>query len=72
MLQALDSEVGIAVQTNDPDLLRKKCYSIRNKARQQDISTYDSLVFRISPTNSDSELWIFNGDIKNGKTETKP
>jgi hypothetical protein len=70
LLAAIESQVGICVSTNDTDLLKKKCYSVRRKAQQSGSNIYDCLTFRTSPVNPTAELWIFNGDLKNGKAET--
>lgn len=61
-LSAIESPHGITVETNSPDLLKKKCYSVRATARKELNTAYDCLSFRTSPTNPSGELWI----IKNG------
>lgn len=70
LLNALESPLGITVTTNNPDMLKKQCYSLRNKARKQNNAAYDVLSFRTSPVANDSELWIIKktGDSDNAKS----
>jgi hypothetical protein len=53
LYEAYRSEIGIIVQTNDPERLRQKLYAERKK--DPDLSC---LSFRISPTSPDTELLI--------------
>lgn len=58
LYSALRSEVGIIVQTNDPERLRQRLYRVR----KEDPELAD-LSFKLSPTAPASELWI----IKKGR-----
>ena len=72
-LSALESDHGITVTTNSPDMLKKKCYSVRAAARKQGDTTYDILSFRTSPTNPEAELWIIkSGDPSNASGKREP
>lgn len=50
---ALNSELGVAVTTDDPTKLRAKLYTLRKQ--DPDLAC---LSFTISPTAPRSELWI--------------
>lgn len=63
-LRALESPVGIAVETNNVALLKTKCYAVRTEARKRGDTTYDRLSFKTSPVNSESELWIIKAGEK--------
>lgn len=52
LYQALGSELGVVVETNDPERLRQKLYGIRKEIPDGDI-----LAFIISPLNP-ADLWI--------------
>lgn len=52
LYQALASEHGIAVETNDPERLRQKLYPIRKEH-----TDFECLAFLISPLNP-ADLWI--------------
>lgn len=53
LYEAYRSELGIIVQTNDPERLRQKLYAERKK--DPDLAC---LSFRISPTSPETELFI--------------
>jgi hypothetical protein len=63
--KALETDLGIVVQTSDPEALRTRLYQIRAKAKNP---AFECLVFKPSVTNPTSELWI----IKNPPKETTP
>lgn len=52
LYQALAAELGIVVETNDPERLRQKLYPIRKKWPD-----FECLAFVISPLNP-ADLWI--------------
>lgn len=52
LYQALSSDFGVVVETNDPDRLRQKLYPIRKES-----SIFLPLAFVISPLNP-QDLWI--------------
>lgn len=52
LYRALASDVGVCVETNDPDRLRQKLYPIR-----KGLPDFDCLAFVISPLNP-QDLWI--------------
>ena len=53
LYEALHSEYGVIVQTNDPERLRQKLYPLRKEHEE-----LLCLSFVISPTNPQSDLWI--------------
>jgi hypothetical protein len=53
LYEAYRSELGIIVQTNDPERLRQKLYAERKK--DPDLAC---LSFRISPTSPENQLFI--------------
>ena len=59
LLQALNSEHGIAVKTSEPERLRQKLY----KVKKSDV-IYIPLSFVLSPTSPKDELWIVKRDEK--------
>lgn len=61
LYEALSSEVGIRLQTSDPERLRQKLYALRKQ--DEDLK---ALSFVISPTNPTAELWI----VKEQSNET--
>lgn len=54
LYEALSSEIGIVVETPDPEFLRQKLYAERKKSPE-----FDALAFIISPMNG-KDLWILN------------
>lgn len=56
--KALASPLGIAVKTNDPIHLRKKLY-----AERKHVPDSTTLVFAISRTDPDNELWIMKNNV---------
>lgn len=61
LFRALASDHGLVVETSDPNLLRQQLYKIR----REDMSSFGTLSFVISPARPDNELWI----VKNAQTE---
>lgn len=61
--KALETELGIVVETSDPELLRTRLYKARAESKNP---AFDCLVFKPSVTKPTSELWI----IKNPPKET--
>lgn len=57
---ALASDLGIVIKTNDPEALRQQLYKSRREAGDPNL---DNLSVRISPTMPREEVWI----VKNGK-----
>lgn len=53
---ALESPLGVAVPTSDPELLRTRLYQARSKAMNPD---FRFLTFTPSRSNPSGELWIF-------------
>ena len=54
LYEALAADIGIVVETSDPDRLRQRLYAERKKSLE-----FDQLSFVISPMNS-KDLWILN------------
>lgn len=69
MYRAVDTKHGIRVKTNDPDLLRKQCYRLRAAARKRNVLDFDSLSFRVSPSNPGSELLMIKSQSKEQSNE---
>lgn len=61
LYEAYRADLGIIVQTNDPERLRQKLYAERKK--DPDLAC---LSFRISPTSPASELLIIKKAASNG------
>lgn len=57
--QALDSPLGVKVESTDADALRRKLYVVRRTDPK-----YKVLTFRISPHNA-SELWLIKRPAPN-------
>lgn len=53
LYDALRAEIGIVVETNDPERLRMKLYAARKEDPQLGV-----LSFVISPTTPETDLWI--------------
>lgn len=53
LYEALDSEVGIIVETDDVNRLRQRLYAIRKEHPE-----FHCLSLLPSPTNPNGELWI--------------
>ena len=72
LYDALNSEAGIIVLTEDPERLRQKLYVLRKER----IGELGCLSFLISPTNPQSELWILRKPDGQGRspdeTHTEP
>ena len=58
LYSALGSELGVVVETNDPERLRQKLYGIR-----KEIPEGDRLSFIISPLNP-QDLWIIKQPLE--------
>ena len=59
--RASESPFGIAVRTNNPQLLRNKLYAERKKH-----GLFQHLTFKQPPKNPEGELWIVNREGPNG------
>lgn len=64
LLRADEAEVGIAVVTNNPQLLRNQLYAERKKLG------LTNLTFIQPPVDSDTRLWIIKKDAKHGPQES--
>lgn len=53
LYDGLNAEIGVVVETNDPERLRQKLYSIRKEN-----SAFACLSFWISPMYPTENLWI--------------
>jgi hypothetical protein len=53
--EALGSEVGVVITTNDIDLTRQKLYAIRKELNDPDL---DCIAIQLSPVNPDKDLWL--------------
>lgn len=53
--EALASEHGIIVSTDDPAFLRQKLYSLRKELKDPDL---EGIAIMQSPTNPKEELWL--------------
>ena len=62
LYSANNSEIGICVETTNPEMLRQKLYAVR---REYD-GEFDQLSFIISPMNR-ADLWIVNKEQGNGE-----
>ncbi len=63
LYQALGSELGVVVETNDPERLRQKLYSIK-----KEIPDGDRLSLIISPLNP-ADLWIIKQPLETVNAE---
>jgi hypothetical protein len=63
MYEALNTKVGKAITTSNPELLRTKLYAARKSAQQNGIEDFNSLAFNISPTDPNRELWIVRKNV---------
>lgn len=61
MHQALDTQLGLVIKTDNPDVLRQKFYAARLKYSRKGVPIFDSLSFHIPPHKHD-EVWIHNGE----------
>lgn len=68
MYEALETPRGVSVATSDPDLLKRRIYSIRNSERKNNNREFDQLSIRTSPTNPSGSLWL----VKTNQTEETP
>lgn len=64
LLEASESEFGIAVRTNSPQLLRNKLYALM---REND--TLPKMAIVSPPVNSDSILWIVKKGERDGSAQ---
>lgn len=53
--EALASEVGIIIQTDNPDLTRQRLYAMRKSLNDPDL---ESISIQTSPTNPGQDLWL--------------
>ena len=68
LYEALATDLGLAVSTNNPELLRQRLYTERRKDAALEV-----LSIHISPLNPGGELWIVNkkgGSDGGGPAET--
>lgn len=56
LYNALHSEFGVKVSTNDPKLFMQRLYAERKKTKE-----FESLSFKVSPENPESEVVILKG-----------
>jgi hypothetical protein len=64
LYEALESPLGVVIETNNAEALRQKLYTLR----RSDLEQFEHLSFIISPING-TDLWI----VKNNATpETHP
>jgi len=56
--EALQSDLGIEVHTDDPELFGRKFYSFRRKARERGVDLYDELRLLTPPDGKESKMWI--------------
>jgi hypothetical protein len=61
--RALQSELGVEVATNDPELFKQRAYKVR--AQEPDLQT---LSLRSCPTDPEGKVWITH----QGQAESKP
>jgi hypothetical protein len=63
LYEALGEPAGLAVETNNPELLRQRLYTERRKD-----AALENLSIHISPSNPSGEVWIVNkkGDADAG------
>lgn len=66
LYQALKAERGVVVTTSDPERLRKELGRVRQGNKE-----FGSLIFRTSPRNPETELWIVK-EIKDAETPGEP
>lgn len=60
--EALASECGVIIKTDDPALCRAKLYAIRKELKDPDL---ESIAIMTSPSNPDQDLWL----VKKAKDE---
>lgn len=56
--EALRTEHGVAIETSNPDILKRRLYIVRAAARKRGVEDYDSIEVRTSPTSPNTELWL--------------
>jgi hypothetical protein len=52
---ALESDIGIAVRTNNPTKARQAIYNFRKELGD---TIYEDIQIRVSPDNTENELWL--------------
>ena len=55
LYEALSSEFGVIIQTDNPELTRQRLYAMRKLLKDPDL---DCLSILTSPTNPAQDLWI--------------
>jgi hypothetical protein len=60
LFRANESEIGVSVVTNNPQLLKNQLYAERKR------TNLTNLTFIQPPVDSDTRLWIVKKDMKNG------
>lgn len=61
LLRASESEIGLKVFTNNPQLLRNKLYAERRK-----VPEFSNLTFIQPPEGADTRLWIIKKERRRG------
>lgn len=62
--EALRTENGVAIETSNPDILKRRLYVVRAAARKRGVNDYDLIEVRTSPTSPNSELWLVRSNEK--------
>lgn len=68
--QALDSEIGLKVTSNDVIKLRNRLYAARRALIQSGEEAYAKLTLRVSPGDQ-HEVWIIKEEKLNAQTENQ-
>lgn len=58
MSQALDSDLGVEVYTNNSEHCRQELNFARRAARERGNSNFDALTFRTCPSDPENYVWI--------------
>lgn len=65
LYKALNSEHGVVISTDNPDLLRQKLYAARKT--DPDLA---AISISTSRTNPSEELWLVNRNVQSERPET--
>jgi hypothetical protein len=68
LLMAIQSPIGLVVETTDPVALKQRLYAAKRKAP----GLFASLSFLTSRTNPAGEIWIANNAQATGPTDRTP
>lgn len=63
--QALESDIGLVISTNDFPALRMKLYQIKKRKPE-----FSQLSFLNSPEKPDEDLWVIKRKLKDEESET--